>query len=151
MNWGGYKYLDANKIDSFIAAIPANKTIQEDTTVSVQNIKALKKTIDYCRSKGVKVYLVRSPIDSNYTGFNNESVYQRTRLKELGDVTYLDFKNYPIQRFEFADLEHLNYKGARVFSTFFNTLITGGLLDSDHPQEMINAGIEKRRNELLIK
>ena len=57
------------------------------------------------------------------------------------NVEFLDFSKFPLENSEFGDLEHLNYKGAKVFSEWFNTIITKGVLLEYNPRETINREI----------
>jgi len=91
----------------------------------------------------VKVYLIRSPLHSKYTGIDNELKFKELLHKQLLNPEFLDFKDFPLQNDEFGDLEHLNYKGARIFSIFFNNLLSLNLLNKIDKQDFINNEISK--------
>ena len=55
----------------------------------------------------------------------------------------LDFQNFPLEDNEFWDPIHLNYKGAKKFSLFFDSSLKRGLLDAPNPQSMIDEEIQK--------
>ena len=74
------------------------------------------------------------------------------KYNSIGDKT--DFSgthfgsgNLSFYNSEFGDLEHLNYKGAIVFSNWFSNLLKSGVLEKRNKQEFINAKIKIRENK----
>ena len=63
----------------------------------------------------------------------------------FADIEFLDFAKYPLQNSEFGDFDHLNYRGARKFSIWFNQLIDDGLLERTDKQSFINERIEEEK------
>jgi hypothetical protein len=145
---GGYVYLIRDKTDSLLKARLKNpiKTAL-DTNISNTNIRYLKKIIELCHKNGVPVYLVRSPLHPMYEGLGNEEKLKELLRSELKGTEFLDFKNFPLKDSDYGDLEHVNYKGAKKYSVFFNKLLEGGLLDSIDKQKYINdqMSVEMRR------
>ena len=47
---------------------------------------------------------------------------------------------------DYADLEHLNYKGAKKFSLFFDALLKKGLIQSSNPEQMVQDEILKQNS-----
>ncbi|MEQ1734654.1 MAG: hypothetical protein ABL940_13335 [Bacteroidia bacterium] len=141
-NMGGYLYLNRNKTDSLVDNLPAVDV--NVYKVPPHTIKYLKNTIDLCTKNGIKVFLIRSPMHQKYEMRNNEKLFQRTLLENFPNVEFLDLKDYPAPNNEFGDLHHLNYKGAKRYSTFFNCLIKKGLLISKNKLLFID-------NEILTK
>jgi hypothetical protein len=140
---GGYYYLERNKTDSLIANINQN-TVPENPSnaISAYNIKYLHKLIDYLTSLNKRVLLIRSPLHNLYEGYSNEEQFQEIRKTDFSGIEFLDFSKFALENSEFGDLEHLNYKGARKFSLWFNQLLTEGLLEKNDKQDFINASIE---------
>lgn len=124
--------------------------IYKGKKVPSYNLKYLLKIIDFCKQQGVKVYLVRSP-QHNYYPRDNESDFIEIRQAYLNDIEFFDFDRFPLDDSEYGDTEHLNYKGAQVFSTWFQRIIEGGLLDKDDKSSFITAEIEKLRNSGKIQ
>ena len=65
-------------------------------------------------------------------------------------IEFLDFSKFPLADHEFADLEHLNYKGAKVFSIWFQHMLAQGLLTRADKQAHIDREfrqIEKTSNQ----
>ena len=136
---GGYIYLVRDKTDSLLRAMSVNpvKTLT-DTNVSAINIQYLKKIISAVRQNGDSIYLVRIPLHPKYDRLGNEAKFREILNQQLGGVEFLDFKDFPLPDTDFGDLEHLNYRGAKKYSMFFNQLIREGLLNRTDKQEFIN-------------
>lgn len=143
-DWGGF-FRDKNiKVDSLLLARktnPVKPILGKDYTEI--NLKYLDKIIRFCKINNINVYLVRSPQHKEYTGVSNEKKYQELLNNRYKDVSFLDFNNFPLLNEEYRDLDHLNYKGARKFSIFFNTLLIKGMLDKKDKQEFIDSEMKK--------
>src|SRR5450755_162919 len=144
---GGYIYLIRDKTDSILQANVKNpvKSVP-DTGISVMNVNYLGKIIDVCRKKGIPVYLVRSPLHPKYPGLENEMIFRKLLKEELAGAEFMDFKDYPLMDSDYGDLEHVNYRGARKYSLFFNRLLKEGLLDKKDKQKFINEQMNAEQN-----
>ena len=138
-NRGSYRYLVKNDVNAEIAKLSAKK-IEVTTTMytSEYNLNYLEKIIKFCESREVKVYLIRSPIHRRHPMTSNERLFQKVLKTRFAHVDFLDFKDFPILNSEFGDLGHLNFLGARRFSTWFNGLINKGLLSQSDKQQFIS-------------
>jgi hypothetical protein len=119
-------------------------TVSKRTVLSITNLKYLRKTIDYCRQKNKNVFLVRSPQHRGYEYMKNEKVFMTIKKTYFQDVDFLDFNNFPLKDDEFADLGHLNFKGASKFSDYVNKLISSGVLEPGKKQVLINMAMPKK-------
>jgi hypothetical protein len=143
--YGAYNRLERNKITESINKINFNSdTRDKKQEISTDNIKYLEKIINYCNRKNTKVYLIRSP-QHKYFPRLNESNLLEIKNNNFKDIEFLDFDNFPLQDEEFGDFGHLNYKGAKVFSLWFNQLIKNNLLSKPNKAEYIKEEIEKAR------
>ncbi|WP_298499340.1 hypothetical protein [uncultured Algibacter sp.] len=144
---GGYKWTKRNDIDSLLAIENTKKPNKIDITainnLSLKNLEFLDKIISLCNEKNIKVYLVRSPQHTKYKGRLNEELFQKIRSKRFKTIDFLDFNNFPFNNSDFADLDHLNYKGAAKFSKWFNELNQNGLLSKNDKQVFIDSEIQK--------
>lgn len=144
---GGYLYLKRNKTDSLVQDLSKKKeTNNSITQVSYENLEFLQKIITYAEHQGIKVYLVRSPLHEKYTGFQNEQIFQDILNTKFSNIEFLDFSHFPLSNSEFGDLEHVNHKGATIFSNWFAGLLEKGLLEKFNKQSFINEEIKAREN-----
>ena len=103
----------------------------------------LRKIIDHCHSKNVKVILIRLPLHPKEKKLDIDKDFNDIINTHLNDVDFLDFGKYPFDDSEFSDLEHLNYKGANKFSYEFNNLLKNGILSRSNKQVIINESLSK--------
>jgi hypothetical protein len=108
-----------------------------DSSIAENNLYYLTKIIKLCSDNKIMVYLIRCPLPPSRANYNDYA-FNKIKEKEFPNVPFLDFINYPLFNSDFADNEHLNYIGARKFSTFFNRLIHEGLLETPNQQKFIN-------------
>jgi hypothetical protein len=116
---GSYIYLVRDKTDSLLAA--GKDKIKTKFVVSDLAMEYLRKLVDYCKRTGRQVYFIRTPLHPRNPGLKHEALFQETRKKLFSDVEFFDFVSFPLENSEFGDLEHLNYRGAKKFSLYFNS------------------------------
>lgn len=146
---GGYLYLDRNKTDSLVMIIKKKDLDIEYTNneISINNLNYLKKIIDLSKKHKKDIYLIRSPQHHLYSGLDNEKKFKRVRETYFSSIDFLDFNEFPLKNKEFGDLEHLNYKGARVFSLWFDSLIKDNLLKKFNKKQIIDEKIKRLKGE----
>jgi hypothetical protein len=139
---GKYMHLVRQQLNPTNASQPTN---QVDRTklfrLSNTNITYLEKIITLCKQNAVKLFLIRSPIHPNSSDLINEKLYNQVYFSKFRSVEFLDFKNFPLKDEEYGNDVHLNFKGARKFSVFFDSLVKQGLLESQNKQGIINQAI----------
>lgn len=150
---GGYHYLTTTINDSIaeydaiaIDTVSEKGNSKENFDSRIYELDYLRKIIEYGESRGLTVFLVRSPLHSKYEGFVNESDFIKKIKTEFSTVEFLDFAYFPLSDEHFADVGHLNYKGARVFSKWFDNLVERGLLTNVNKQNFINLEMKTHRN-----
>lgn len=146
-NLGGYEDLMRNKTDSLIAnGVSKKKVVQNNSNeISEYNMKYLQKIIGVCKGNKVQLFLIRSPQHSKYFGWENEQKYQFILNKNFEFIEYLDFSKFPLKNSEFGDLEHLNAKGAKIFSEWFQRMLKKGLLNIENKQEFIDNQLQETK------
>lgn len=144
---GGFVYNPRAKVDSFLRLNISEefKKMQERKDVSSCNVLYLGKIVQYLKENNKRIILIRSPLHKRYPGLGNEAEYEKILHNEFAGVEYLDFKAFPLPDTDFVDLEHLNFRGARKFSAWFNQLLKEGLLEKENKQQFIN---EKMRDAI---
>jgi hypothetical protein len=144
---GGYYYLNTDNHDAKTPALPNQQERKDkyisNSKISECNITYLEKTIQLCKDQNIKVVLVRSPLHKKNEFAANEKRFQEIRNTRFKNIDFLDFKDFPLLESEYAGFSHVNYKGAKKFSIFFNGLLKNGLLDKQRKQEYINEEIFK--------
>lgn len=137
---GGYKYLDR---EYTVTEKSSNITSDEKMIAeipSMKNIEYLQKIITYSKSHNVNVFLIRSPIYNHID--DTDIILNRVLQEEFPNVYFLDFVKFPLNNSYYADNLHLNYKGAEIFSRWFNDILNKGLLEKDNKKQMIETSIE---------
>lgn len=123
---GGYRYIKWNKTKEILDTLRYNPKTQyaiNQKKLSEYDQLYLKKMIALCKNRNISVILIRSPYHSKFIGHKYEDIFQKYRKETFGDIEFLDFKDFEINDSEFGDLQHLNYKGARKFSLWFEKQI----------------------------
>lgn len=127
---GGYSYETKNNIEfKLIKPLIFDKAkMVEINTVAIYNLYYLDKIIALCKERNVEIYLMRSPLHRNSLYLTNENLFQSIKKKKFPDIEFLDFKDFPLTDDDFRDFDHLNYRGAKKFSLWFNRLLKNKVL-----------------------
>lgn len=145
---GGYTYLDRNIKDSLLNV--NTQTAASYNIISETNLHYLDAIIKYCKKCGVEPILIRSPLHEKYRGYENEELYHQIIEKRYSKITYLDFSKFPLPDSAFGDFEHLNYKGARVYSKWFGEFLQDGISSMNKRQMEIDKAIREERLRLSL-
>lgn len=122
---GGYRYVPSSRIKAILDTItydPQKQFSLVQKRLSKYDSSYLKKMVQLCENKNIEIIFVRSPYHKNFDGHRYEDIFQAYRRKYFGTILFLDFQDFPMDDSEFKDLEHLNYKGAKKFSLWFENL-----------------------------
>lgn len=134
---GGYNYLDRNKTDSLLKERAKRSVKYIDRPISKENLSYLDMMINLLEQNNIQVFLFRSPIHPESIQFLNEENFNNIREQRYANIRFLDFGNISFESSQFADLEHLNFKGASRFSLWLDDLISKGLLDINDTSQFI--------------
>lgn len=110
---------------------------------SQYNIKYLDKCIALCKEQNVRVILIRSPIYKDGINQFIEEKFQEIRMNRFSNLSFLDFKDVDLNEGDFLDYGHLNVKGARKFSLWFNRIMSEGFLDQEDPEKFIKKHLQQ--------
>ena len=125
--------------------VPKPDAILKDYVISDDNLMYLDKLIGFCKSRNKRVILIRSPLHEKYSNYGNEGLFKDILNRRYGKLDFLDFIKFPVSNSGFGDLAHLNYKGAKVYSIWFNKLLVNGLLEKADMQDYINQSIKSEK------
>ncbi len=96
---------------------------QQSTPLSEINKEYLFKIIELCEQHGVNLSFVRSPQHPYCLERENEEEFLKIYHSNFSNIKFYDFNDFPLLEHEYADVEHLNQKGADRFSRNFNDII----------------------------
>jgi hypothetical protein len=119
---GGFRHVTSYRLEEIIDTIsydPQKQYSLNQKKLSKYDITYLKKLIVLCKEKNITFIFVRSPYHKKFDGRMYEDIFQDYRGENFNTIPFLDFKDFPMKNKEFKDLQHLNYKGARKFSLWF--------------------------------
>lgn len=146
-DWGGFYANPRQKVDSIIESNEKQKKLNPTKiVVDTTNLPFVDKIASICKNKGIKLFLIRSPQHPKYIYCENEEQLQKILKTRYSQLFYLDFENFYLINDDYADLEHLNYKGAKKFSLFFDALLKKGLIQSSNPEQMVQDEILKQNS-----
>jgi len=137
---GGYLYLSRVYKNNTLPKT-TKKSNSDNDEFYTGNIKLLRELIAKCKQLNTKVYIIRCPTHKKYHRNDSNVNLKQIVAQNFPDDEFLDFKDFPINDHEFADLEHLNYKGAKKFSKWFDWALQNGLLDAEDKQKFINTNM----------
>jgi len=122
MNIGGYLYLKRDKLDETIKRYEKyNKQNNINREYSKNQIEYLLKIVNLCKEYKVKLILLSTPTYMCCTNENDFYKLNRFLKKNIGDyIDYWDYFNYSLPDCCYGDIDHLNYKGAGIFSKKLN-------------------------------
>lgn len=112
-NIGGYKPLYRNKLYDEIQFRESN--IQQHKFDNLQ-IYFMNKVIKFCEKSNVTLIFLCPPQHNKC--FLDSTYYREYYAKNYSNIKFYDFKDMHLPDSCFGDLDHLNYKGAKVFSEY---------------------------------
>jgi hypothetical protein len=111
LNLGGHLHLDKNNLQTDI--FPTST----DTVIGIYQKEYLLKIVELCRAKNVELILIATPTykPDLYGELGKVYAFYNTYLQ---GIKYLDYSAFPLADSCYADIPHLNYKGAAIFSAY---------------------------------
>jgi len=125
--WGGYAESEFNKLSDEVsnAKIELYYYKMPNTFLQTQYYY-LNKIIKLCKERSINVYLLNTPLNEKHKKLiPNKYIEQFIALqKEIdSDVRYINLENYKLKNDFFLDSDHLNTKGANLFSIYISALL----------------------------
>lgn len=117
---GGYLYLQRDKLELAKERYLADDK-KKQFELSIYQVKYLQKIYDLVNSRGVKLILLHVPL--HHLLYQNVDVHIREQYnllirEKLPEAFLINHSEFKIPDFGFGDLEHLNHKGAKIYSEF---------------------------------
>ena len=111
--------------------------------LATENLLYLERIVQLCKDAKKQVYLIRCPVFKRAYQLPNEKGFQTIRNDRFSEVPFLDFNTFPLLYSDMADRWHLNYTGARKFSSFLERLFSEKLLEQENKQAFIDSKIKE--------
>ena len=122
---GGFRHVDSSRLAAILDTVsydPQKQYSLNENRLSKYDITYLNKMVTFCKNNNIEVIFVRSPYHVMFDGHRYENIFQAYKKEHFPNIPFLDFQDFPMDDSEFKDLEHLNLKGARKFSLWFEKL-----------------------------
>ncbi|HCY82975.1 MAG TPA: hypothetical protein DHV22_15955, partial [Xanthomarina gelatinilytica] len=122
---GGFRHVDSSRLAAILDTVsydPQKQYSLNENRLSKYDITYLNKMVTFCKNNNIQVIFVRSPYHVMFDGHRYENIFQAYKKEHFPNIPFLDFQDFPMDDSEFKDLEHLNLKGARKFSLWFEKL-----------------------------
>lgn len=115
LDWGGFRMQKGSHLKE---SLQLNKSYPvEELLPDKDNLASLNGIINLCHEKNVEIIFIRCPIHIDAPR-NFENSFQNFVLKHP-QIELLDLKNYKLQDDCYFDAQHLNDKGADLFTAHF--------------------------------
>ncbi len=119
----GQNLTDEN-VDAAIKRHYFNESTDINNSIAVYQVDYLYKIADLCNANDVELFLVNTPISSQYyeaiPKIYLENYYY---IASTVDATLLDFHDFSLPDSCYGDSDHLNYYGATEFSLFLDSIL----------------------------
>lgn len=110
-HFGGFNKLERSGLEADI-----EKSLQREPIHSFFVQDHLREAQAICRERGVKLILMQTPIYSQHRFFDVDG-FERFKRDSLEEFAIADYSDFELPADAFADITHLNYKGAGLFSS----------------------------------
>lgn len=126
-NYGGYEFVTGNNLKLVLSKFNKEEDIPHFNLpnvfkISLQEMFYLRKIVTLCKDKSLKLILMNPPKRKELLTHKRYFVAEFNNFYdcELNNIPFLDFSNFVLPDECYNDLVHLNYKGAKIFSTLLN-------------------------------
>lgn len=105
-----------NKVENTLKLEPNKNIVAQDKRYSEYDLLYLKKIYKYCEKNKIELILLNVPVLQKDDYYHKQ--YLKIHIESMKNAKLLDFSNLTNNKKYFSDLDHVNYKGAIVFSNF---------------------------------
>lgn len=111
---GGFSELYRDKLREDIELMKGNKKNGVKVQPNLLQKKYLDKIVSFCHRENIELYFINMP---SYTKDTNEDLWNN-KLLNYENIRYYDFECIELPDSCYGDITHLNYRGAKVFTSF---------------------------------
>jgi len=131
LNWrrdriGQFRPLPDFKLQDDLKTRKPYETLNKTDTLSLVQLKYIRKIAEFCKEKGVTLVLINTPV-YDWKKYTNYTEFEKNRKKYLNDQLFLDYSGFTSRDSNYADISHLNKYGAREFSKYLDTCLARDL------------------------
>jgi hypothetical protein len=118
--FGGYSYLDRDKVEEAKYRFRSSKKRENEAKYSKYQEKYLLKIYKMVTDKNIDLILLNVPLHPllNNELEKNKKYYYSFAQQKLPKAKIINHSNKFIPEYGFSDLDHLNYKGAKLYSEY---------------------------------
>lgn len=116
---GGFKATNRNRLKEDINQRKKNKT-QRKLEYSKYELNHFFSIVNFCANNNIELILISTPIHQEYNKMKGKEIQLLNNFynAKLSHIKFLNFTEFDIPDDSFQDLDHLNAKGARLFTEF---------------------------------
>ncbi|MDC6352783.1 hypothetical protein PP178_14570 [Zeaxanthinibacter sp. PT1] len=129
---GGYKHLERVKLEEAIKYNKGRPALSENSSKSEYQKIYLKRIYEYCERNNLNLILLHTPIHPIEAEYYSpvKDYYKIFAENELPEAILINHAELDFPEKFFADLDHLNYKGARRYTEIIdNSLRSLGVIN----------------------
>lgn len=115
LNLGRYEYLIRDKLDYHIK-LTENKRNYNSNSYDCLSKYFMEQIIDYCQDNHIYIIFICPP--QHKKSPSDKTFYKEYYNKNYSHIKFYDFRDMHLPDSCFGDLDHLNYRGAKVFSEY---------------------------------
>lgn len=113
---GQFSELERNKLQEDIRR--QKKNLSDNYFVDKMQKLYLDRIVEFCKLNQIQLFFLNTPSHKSSFNKKTEGMIDDFLKTNYSDVVYYDFEYIDIPDSCFGDVEHLNYKGAKYFTTF---------------------------------
>lgn len=114
--WGGFEGNEQNCLDSLRAVKRTGGELMIQP--NQDNVSALKEFVQWCQTKNIAIIFIRCPMHPS-ADYRSDRSISEWRNQNFPGIPFLDFQHHIKGDEMFLDREHLNVKGAKIFTPQF--------------------------------
>lgn len=112
---GGYLYLFRDKLKEAIK-LQGNKHASKISKCDANSSYFLKEIDNFCIQNDITLIFMHTPMHKSL--ISDVSFYKKYYKENYEHIRFYDFRDMHLPDSCFGDLDHLNYKGAKIFSEY---------------------------------